>query len=363
MSSTTTTASAGWRVLFIANLVRSRDTDCLRRLGAECTRESANGLVSHAADGRLHAPSFRAGKPKLPHRMMADGIMQALQSFGINHKFPLPADGHPIPTHGHLPHTPPHTPSQRYDASQSSMVMPPQGQDKSAPPVATDTTTRSEVVDVANEKSSSSYDAGSRSTRKSSPKVVGQKFEDGVLKIIYDPDDLRRYRLENGLKESDSLADSNITLSLLPLASGGHDHSHSSHESSPPAVPSQSERPTSLTRHNAGTRRYSDRGRHSSSERHLVPVPVPFSPPRLARSPQYPDPASEFNPATRPSPTDILPLPTRATGSSTSAKVHRAIKRIHGPRTCPTGNYCQAVGREAALLCVSSGDAGRKGSR
>ena len=31
------------------------------------------------------------------------------------------------------------------------------------------------------------------------PKLIGQKFEDGVLKIIYDPDDLRRYQNQNSL--------------------------------------------------------------------------------------------------------------------------------------------------------------------
>ena len=39
------------------------------------------------------------------------------------------------------------------------------------------------------------------SRRGSSPRVLGYKFEEGVLKIIYDEEDLKRWRKENGIRE------------------------------------------------------------------------------------------------------------------------------------------------------------------
>jgi len=64
------------------------------------------------------------------------------------------------------------------------------------------------------------------SRRKSSPRIVGQKFKDGVLKIIYDPDDLKRYRDECGLPqlEPKDKGKLNDATSLLPIASGGEEN-------------------------------------------------------------------------------------------------------------------------------------------
>lgn len=134
-----------------------------------------------------------------------------------------------------------------------------------------------------NQQASVPYnDPASSSTRKSSPKIVGQKFEDGVLKIIYDPRDLKRYREENGLAEPQGPETPNDSLPLLPVTSGGHET-----PSSEPSLTlrraslagSQSTLPTSprLARTNRSS--FPAEQYRSAPNVNLVPVPVPFSPP------------------------------------------------------------------------------------
>lgn len=68
------------------------------------------------------------------------------------------------------------------------------------------------------------------------PRVLGTKFEDGLLKPIYDADELKRWREANGIKEDQpavvapqptevppSTPAHSEHLPLLPLSSGGHD--------------------------------------------------------------------------------------------------------------------------------------------
>ncbi|WOO77702.1 uncharacterized protein LOC62_01G001264 [Vanrija pseudolonga] len=68
------------------------------------------------------------------------------------------------------------------------------------------------------------------------PRVLGTKFEDGLLKPIYDADELKRWREANGIKEEQPAAVAppppdappstpahSEHLPLLPLSSGGHD--------------------------------------------------------------------------------------------------------------------------------------------
>lgn len=66
---------------------------------------------------------------------------------------------------------------------------------------------------------------------------LGSKIENGMLKVIYDPEELKQYREEHGIKEEDSPPPRPISrasppatqpyeepiLPLLPLSTGGHD--------------------------------------------------------------------------------------------------------------------------------------------
>lgn len=53
------------------------------------------------------------------------------------------------------------------------------------------------------------------------PRVVATKFEDGMLKPVYDPEELQQWRAANGMKDP-APADME-KLPLLPLSTGGHD--------------------------------------------------------------------------------------------------------------------------------------------
>ena len=91
------------------------------------------------------------------------------------------------------------------------------------------TTQPGQPVDPAEANPEAARDTQSQqdhsASKKSSPKILGQKFEDGVLKIIYDPDDLKRYRQENQIPEPENSIKLTETdqLPLLPISSGGHD--------------------------------------------------------------------------------------------------------------------------------------------
>ena len=99
----------------------------------------------------------------------------------------------------------------------------------------------------------------SHSTRKSSPKIVGQKFEDGVLKIIYDPDELKQYREENGLLEPEKPEQAKLDMPLLPLSSGGHDPKSAGNRSFSVAHTTQATNLGQIDK-NRSTRRLSESG-------------------------------------------------------------------------------------------------------
>lgn len=195
---------------------------------------------------------------------------------------------HPPPAPLYQQMSPPHTPPRQANDSSQNLAQ--------VPPVqmpAFNQHWRSEsLTSPTQEVLLSHEEPPSSSTRKSSPKIVGQKFEDGVLKIVYDQGDLRRYREANGLPEPEREAteDSKTVLPLLPVSSGGHDEMPSEIEGAPVAEPIQLPTVTPPTyprvvRSSSSADRY-----RPTSEVKLVPVPVPFSPPGL--TPHFQDRAS-----------------------------------------------------------------------
>lgn len=63
----------------------------------------------------------------------------------------------------------------------------------------------------------------------SAPKVVGYKSENGVFKVVYDPDDLRRYRKKHGSESEchespETKSDSNIQQEPVPEVKPNHQH-------------------------------------------------------------------------------------------------------------------------------------------
>lgn len=67
----------------------------------------------------------------------------------------------------------------------------------------------------------------------SHPRLISTKYEDGMLKPVYDPDELQKWRDENGIPSPKS-APADEVLPLLPMFTGGHDPRHAGGQSESP---------------------------------------------------------------------------------------------------------------------------------
>jgi len=77
--------------------------------------------------------------------------------------------------------------------------------------------------------------------KKKSPTVLATKMEDGVLKVIYDPQELKVYKEENGIEDKRPIDE---IMELLPLSTGGHDPNTSRLSRSSKAVPDDGDKQT-----------------------------------------------------------------------------------------------------------------------
>ncbi|WWC88819.1 uncharacterized protein L201_003732 [Kwoniella dendrophila CBS 6074] len=238
--------------------------------------------------------------PTLPPHMH---IPMLCAAWGIGY---LPPGSVPMPPFGQ--YNPASAPPPTFKATQNETVPPPV-------PIPT-AKEESEALSV-----SSSFELPDELSSRSKLKPIAFTNEDGMLKPVYDPKDLKEYCDENkitlpkGATSPKTVRQEEVT--LLPVQSGGHDpvippaQNEFSHD-----IPNHTNQPTWPSLNNY------PRPSSNATETRTVPVPIPFSPVESVRS--LPSIKNGF--------TDYSPGIPVSSLTGVISPTHRQYQPMHGPQ-------------------------------